>query len=320
MLIEVLILVLSIVMLFIGAELALDASEKVGLVFDIPPLVIGLILIGLGTSLPEFFVSQLAAANGSGDMAIGNIVGSNISNLFLVLGISICFVKILVEDKETFNQVQIHLALSVTLSVVLFFSKLYVLSCLVLISFFLLYLFNTYKDMRGSDSHVEVSEDDKETIRKIRETYSAKFVLYLKLLGGFSLLYYGGELLVKSGTEICRIAQISEYIVSAIFIAFGTSFPELVTSIIAIVKKKDVNLILGNVLGSNVFNVAFVMSSLAFYEIDLPRNYWAEQSVLMIGSIILLLHAYMRRPLGKITGVVFISFYCIVTFYWVKFG
>lgn len=320
MLIEILLLVLSIFMLFLGAELALDASEKVGLIFDIPPLVIGLLLIGLGTSLPEFFVSQLAASNNLGAMAIGNIVGSNISNLFLVLAISVLFVKIPVTAKAITNQVQIHLALSTTLTAILFFNELYVLSCLVLISFFLIYLFNTYKDMKSSNDQSKISEADQIILDEIQNTIKGKVVLYLKLLGGFSLLYYGGDLLVKAGTEICRIAQISEYIISAIFIAFGTSFPELITSIIAIVKKKDQDLILGNVLGSNVFNVAFVMASLAFYKIDLPREYFFEQGILMFGSIWLLMLAKFKKPIGKLTGVVFLSLYCFITFYWIQYG
>lgn len=320
MLIEIVFLVIAIVMLFIGAELALDASEKVGKVFDIPPLVIGLVLIAMGTSLPEFFVSHLAAINNEGSMAIGNIVGSNIANMLLVLGISVLLHRISFSAKAVFNQVVIHFALSASLVTILMFNKLYTLSCIYLVTFFFGYLFYTYKDMKKSDKHIDLDEEDKSDINEILNTAKGKILLFAKLFVGFLFLYYGGEFLVTSGKEICRLANISEYMVSAIFIAFGTSFPELVTSLIATFKKKDVDLILGNVIGSNIFNVAFVMSSLAFYEIDLPRSYLPEQLVLLGASGLLLLFAYKKWPLGKLVGVIFSAAYIGITYYWVVAG
>ena len=132
----IIVLVLAVAALFLGAEFSLSAAEKVGAIFGIPPLVTGLLIIGLGTSLPEFFVSHLAAINQRGQMAIGNIVGSNISNILLVLGLSCIIQKIAVGQKETFHQIGIHLLLSFILSAVLLFDQLHIISCLILMAFF----------------------------------------------------------------------------------------------------------------------------------------------------------------------------------------
>ena len=248
-------LVLAIILLFVGAELALNAAEKVGKLFNIPPLLIGLLIIGPGTSLPEFFVSHLAALNGQGQMAMGNIVGSNISNLLLVLGISLVIQKITVANKAIFRQISIHLLLSLILSVVLLFSKLHILSCLVLMAFFWGYLGDTYLNMKNQ------SESKPPGKRALLNSSKENILLFGKLVAGFGLLYYGGEVLVQSGNDLCRLWGISEYMISAIFIALGTSLPELVTSLLTTLRKKNLELIVGNVIGSNILNVAFVMAS-----------------------------------------------------------
>ena len=309
--ITLVILFLAVIALFVGAEFSLNAAEKVGKLFGIPPLVIGLLIIGLGTSLPEFFVSHLAAMSERGQMAIGNIVGSNISNILLVLGISIIIQKIVVNEKSTLYQLAIHLLLSVVLSGVLFFDELSLVSCLILIAFFIGHLCFTSRSMkrqRKSDPGRFVPEQV-----GIKE----KFSLSLKLLMGFTLLYFGGEGLVTSGGELCRLFGVSEYVISVIVIALGTSLPELVTSLLAAAKKKDFDLILGNIIGSNIFNVAFVMGSLIFYRIDLSRSFKAEISILLASSLCLLIFAYKRWPLGRSLGVAFVLSYMAMVYYWI---
>ena len=307
----ILVLILAVVALFIGAELSLSAAEKVGKLFGIPPLVIGLLIIGLGTSLPEFFVSHLAAMNGQGQMAIGNIVGSNISNLLLVLGVSIIIQKIAVDQKATFHQVGIHLLLSLILSTVLLFDQLSAPVCLVLIAFFLGHLTYTYLEMKKSQQPSPsqgVPGERAEALQKGR--------LFAKLFIGFTLLYAGGEGLVQSGSELCRLLGISEYAISVIFIALGTSLPELVTSLLAVVRKKDLDLIVGNIIGSNIFNVAFVMASLICYRIDLSRVFFAEIIVLLSSSLLLFVFAYRRWALNRFLGVLLLGMYSAIIFYW----
>ena len=307
--VAIFLLMLAVVAIFLGADISLNAAEKIGHIFNIPPLIIGLLIIGLGTSLPEFFVSHLAAVRGEGQMAIGNIVGSNISNLLLILGLSVVIQKISISQRGVFHQIAIHLLLSLILSIILLFNELYLLSCVVLIVFFISYLCYTYYDIKkfrnGPNNRVTAISEKK---RK----------LLFRLFIGFTLLYLGGEGLVRSGVELCRLFGASEYIISVIFIALGTSLPELVTSVLAAVKNKSLDLIVGNVIGSNIFNVAFVMGSLIFYRIDLSRAFSAEIFVLLFSSLCLLIFSYKKWTLGRPFGMLFIGMYATITYYWVQ--
>ena len=123
---------------------------------------------------------------------------------------------------------------------------------------------------------------------------------------------------MRSGVELCRLFGASEYIISVIFIALGTSLPELVTSVLAAVKNKSLDLIVGNVIGSNIFNVAFVMGSLIFYRIDLSRAFSAEIFVLLFSSLCLLIFSYKKWTLGRPFGMLFIGMYATITYYWVQ--
>ena len=304
-------LILSLILLLVGAELALNASEKVGKLFQIPPLLTGMLIIGLGTSLPEFFVSHLAALNGQGQMALGNIVGSNISNLLLVLGVTLLLQKIIVAHKDTLRQIGLHLLLSMILSFILLFNKLHILSCLVLITFFLGHIYQLSKGMKKTPPH-------KKTERTSSLSKVKKALLFIKLSAGFGLLYYGGEILVKSGSTLCHFLGISEYIISVIFIALGTSLPELLTSLLAIFQKKDLDLIVGNIIGSNIFNVAFIMGSLAFYNLDLSRGFLVESLVLFISSSLLFIFSLKKWPLNRPLGLFFMALYSGILYYWTQ--
>ncbi|MCY4643754.1 MAG: sodium:calcium antiporter [Bacteriovoracales bacterium] len=306
----VIVLILAFVILYIGAELALESGEKVGQALGISPLLIGLLIIGTGTSLPELFVSHLAALNGRGQIAIGNIVGSNVCNLLLVLGISMTIQRIALVKKETFYQAGIHLLLTVFLCAVLAFDELYPLSCVALIGFFAAYLFHSYGEAKKSK-------------RNDREKTSGSVVvswpkLVGKLLLGFSLLYVGGEALVRSGSSLCRFLGISEYTISVIFIALGTGLPELFTSFLATMKKKNLDIIVGNIIGSNIFNVALVMGSLVFYRIDLSRSFMGEMIALMISSLLLFAFAFKRWALNRVLGISFVGMYAFMVYYWAR--
>ena len=130
-----------------------------------------------------------------------------------------------------------------------------------------------------------------------------------KLILGFVLLYAGGELLVKSGSELGRLLGVKEYVISAIFAAFGTSLPELITALIACWKKKDADLITGNIVGSNIFNVAFVLASLGGYQISFDRTFSFEIAVLLGASLFLLILSAMRKNFFRISGGFFLIVY-----------
>ncbi len=309
MTLQVILLILSIVMLYYGAEFALESAEKIGLYLGMSPLVIGLLIVGFGTSLPEFFVSQLACFRGESPIALGNIIGSNIANLFLIMGAAGIFVPLYLSRKEITKQLYFHIVLTLILTLILFQSELYWWGTGLLVTFFVTYLLNTFREMR-KQRHLRTMDPDE-------LEHEMGPMLYVKLILGFVLLYFGGDLLVSSGSKVGLMLGISTYVISAVFVAFGTSFPELVTAILACVKKKDTDLITGNIIGSNIFNVAFVLGSIGFYDIKITQDYSLEVSVLIFASIFLIGASLVKRSFHKFAGIVFLSTYIGVVYHWV---
>src|SRR5690606_19658954 len=250
MLVQALLLLVSLGALYYGAELALGSAEKIGRYFRLSPLVIGLVIVGFGTSLPELFVSQLAAARGRADIALGNVIGSNVANLFLILAIAGMIAPLVLRTKEIMQQLFLHLGVTLVLIAVMTQETLTPISSISLLMFFCAFIYFTIFKQGKKE------EEDEEEVEPIGVK------AWVKLVTGFVLLYGGGELLVSSGSQLGELAGVSPFVISAIFVAFGTSFPELVTSLIAVKEGKDLDLVTGNILGSNVFNVAFVLGSL----------------------------------------------------------
>ncbi|WP_417335967.1 calcium/sodium antiporter [Halobacteriovorax marinus] len=310
MALQVVLLILSIVMLYYGAEFALESAEKIGLYLGMSPLVIGLLIVGFGTSLPEFFVSQLACLRGESPIALGNIIGSNIANLFLIMGVAGLFVPLHLARHEIKAQLYFHIVLTGILSILLFQAKLYWWGTALLVAFFATYLWNTFREMKKQRHLRTVTKEDLE--------HEMGPMLYVKLIIGFILLFYGGDLLVSSGSKVGVMLGISTYVISAVFVAFGTSFPELVTAILACVKKKDTDLITGNIIGSNIFNVAFVLGSLGFYDISIGQSYSLEVYVLIFASVFLIALSLIKRNFYKFSGFVFLATYLGVVYQWIS--
>ena len=306
MTLQVVILIISIIALYFGAELALDAAEKVGFYFGFSPLAIGLVLVGFGTSLPEFFVSQIACLRGESEIALGNIIGSNIANLFLILGISGLITPLALMQKAIKRQLKIHLVLTILLSAVIIFYRVNMMTSILLFGFFSFFLWDIFNQMKKENKEKTPKEEEKEI----------NFLTFVKLILGFYLLYIGGEYLVSSGTELGKLLNIPTYVISAVFVAFGTSFPELVTALIACLKGKDSDLITGNIIGSNIFNVAFVMGSIGFYDISIKQNFIMEVIGLGFASLFLLGLVYLKKNFNKLGGGVFLGVYTFIVYQW----
>jgi cation:H+ antiporter len=311
MILQVLLLAVAILMLYYGAEFALESAEKIGLAFGLSPLVIGLLIVGFGTSLPEFFVSQLATLRGEPEIALGNIVGSNIANLFLILGVSGVITPLFILRSEITVQFVFHIVITALLAYFLTLPQLPWWAGLVFGVFFLIYLWDTFRLMikkRGQLGEVDEFTEAEEV--------NLKDIAFLLL--GFILLYFGGELLVTSGSAVAKMVGVSSYVISAVFVAFGTSFPELVTAIMACARKKNTDIITGNIIGSNIFNVAFVLGSLSFYKVPIEQNFTIEIAVLAFAAIFLIVLAVIKKNFTRWAGVLFLGIYIFAVYNWVK--
>ncbi len=310
MLIPILMLIAAILILYYGAEFSLEGSEKIGQKLGLSPLVIGMLLIGFGTSLPEFFVGHIAGAQDNVGIAVGSLVGSNIANMFLILGICGLFTRMELKNKTIRDQLVVHFILGLALWFVLTRDSLNVLTAMPLIAVCGAYLFLLYKDFKNEDESKLVTP---------MEDFKPALIIF-KLFAGFGMLYLGGELLVKSGIELCQLLGVKEYIVSAIFIAFGTSFPELVTALLASIKKKETDLIIGNIVGSNLFNCAFILGSLGIYDFRFEDSFYIEIGALIFGATLLLLLSFFKRAFYRLSGFVFFLTYILVVYSWTKEG
>lgn len=306
MLVQALLLLLSLATLYYGAELALGSAEKIGKSLRLSPLVIGLVIVGFGTSLPELFVSQLAAMHGRSDIALGNIIGSNVANLFLILGITGLFAPLILRTKEIFTQLVLHLGITLTLIAVMTQAQLTLISSIVLLLFFAAFIYLT------------VIKSAKEEPQEDEEIEPIGLKAWVKLFSGFVLLYAGGELLVSSGTKLGELAGISPFVISAIFVALGTSFPELVTSLLAVKEGRDLDLVTGNILGSNVFNASFILGSLGIHEVDTSADYRTELWSLLGVSLFLLFLYWRGLRFYRVTGILFLLGYAGLVAHWIS--
>ena len=296
---------ISLLALYFGAEWTLEAAEKIGRFFRLSPLVIGILIVGFGTSLPEFVVSHLACLKGAFPVALGNLIGSNLANLFLVMGLASLFSSVPLLQAEVKTQLCLHLGVMFLLALVLFFLSLGILSMILFLSCFSFYLWKTLQKMEKEESPGEKPS-----------SFPWKTLLLLSL--GLVFLYLGGRGLVDSGVWLAKLMGISSYVVSAIFLAIGTSLPELMTAIVATYKKKDASLIVGNILGSNIFNTVFVLGSLGIYKISITLNFRLEMLALGMGTFFLLALYSLKKNFNRWYGLLFLGVYFSLILKWIS--
>ncbi|WP_121666408.1 calcium/sodium antiporter [Mesonia aquimarina] len=260
-------IILGLTLLVVGGEFLVRSSVALSFKLNISTMVIGLTVVSFATSLPELLVSLQAALDGFSDISLGNVIGSNVANIGLVLGITAMISSISV-DRDFFK---------LNWPVMLFFSfLLYVflytggsisrIEGLILIGIMIVYLVILIQRARKKDEVVAEEVDE-----KLQTTSWFKIIVWL-LIGGVAL-YYGSEWLVEGAVDLATIMGVSERVISVTMIAIGTSVPELAASVIAAVKKEKA-ISLGNLIGSNIFNIASV---LGITSVILPINIQSEE-------------------------------------------
>ena len=283
--ISMIFVVIGLVLILVGANALTDGAAAVAKRFRISNLVIGLTIVAFGTSAPELTVSVLSAFKGSPDLAMGNVVGSNIFNVLLILGCTAAIVPLHV-PKSTITK---EVPLCILASFVLFFvagdvwidgaaeNVLSRIDGLVLLSFFAIFFAYTLAIARNTE------DDDEESIKSMPVWRSALYIV-----GGLAGLIYGGQFFVDGSSAIARQLGVRESTIGLTLVAGGTSLPELATSVVAALKKNP-QMAIGNVVGSNLFNVFFVLGCAAtIHPLHVSGITLVDYGV-MIGSAVLLL-------------------------------
>ena len=249
---EYILFFVSFVMLFIGGDLLVRSSVSIALKMRISTLVVGMTVVSFATSAPELFVSVESALLGITDITFGNIIGSNISNITLVLGLTAIVFRLNISPKTKQFYFPTMLATSLLLGIVLYFFNeinLYVGLCFVVL--LVLFIFSLIKTSRK-----ENSQNIKEEINSAAEIPTYKAVFFM--IAGILLLSFGANFLIEGTTLIAQEFGFTERVISVSLIAIGTSIPELATSLVAAFKKEE-NLAVGNLIGSNIFNILAVL-------------------------------------------------------------
>ena len=308
MFLQFLLLSLGLVLLWGGAELLIRNSSALAHSLGLSPMIIGLTVVSIGTSLPEFVVSLMAALQNTMGMSIGNIVGSNITNICLILGVGAFLTNLQVRKGWVYKEVPFMIL--ATLVFLLFSRTHYIISrwegllLLLLLTLFLVYL------SRASVLQMQDSSEKKHSIEKI--PISRNLVFFVLALIGMIILIGGSKITVNSGTVLARNFGVSDVVIGLTLIALGTSLPELATTIVGAIRK-ETDIVVGNVIGSNIFNLLFIGGAVSTLKpLQIPPEFFSFEIIFLLGSS-LLIWPFMRFQwnIHRIEGAVLLFIYIL---------
>lgn len=303
---SIILLIIGFVILIKGADLLVDGASSIAKKFKISDIVIGLTIVAFGTSAPELIVNLFASFQGNTDIAIGNIVGSNIANIFLILGVAGLIYPLTVKKDTTWKEIPLSLLAALVLGFMANdalldgrdYSMLSRIDGLILLCFFAIFLYYTGGIAKGEEVDEEVPK---------YPFYKSVLFVVLGLIG----LTAGGRLVVTQAVSIATWFGISEAVIGLTVVAVGTSLPELVTAAVAAYKKKP-DIAIGNVVGSNIFNIFWILGISAVIR-PLPFNPVANMDIIMTLLASFLLFVWMfigeRHKLQRWQAAFFLVIY-----------
>lgn len=306
-------IVVGLVLLVKGADFFVDGAAGIAGKCRISPLVIGLTVVAFGTSMPELAVSVTSAATGSTDLSIGNVVGSNIANILLFLGVSALVCKLPVRRASLVLDIPVLLIASVLLiGLGIWGGALEWWDGLIFLAVFAVYMVIL---MRGARKDPPIPEEEKIPKSRLGIWYAHKkertwFLVVLTVLG-LGMVVGGGTLLVEGAKYVARAAGMSERVIGLTVVAVGTSLPELVTSVVA-ASKKQTDIAVGNIIGSNIFNILLIVgvsSLVAPLEFRMTDNLIDALVALTAAVLLYWLAMFDKHRLGKAAGIVFLLGY-----------
>ncbi len=324
LLINTLFFLLGLFLLYIGAELLVRGSSRIALIAKISPIVVGLTVVAFGTSSPEFLVSFVAAYENNIDVAVGNIVGSNIANIGLVLGFSVLLLPIPRLKEDIKKELYWMAAVTVVFWLFALDNSIGQIEGVVLFLGIIIFtglLARQSLNDRSNNTYEDVPQ--LETGWKSIDNLSVKskvFVFAVWTIIGIIILGYGSKVTIDAAVAIATEFGVSQVVIGLTMVAFGTSLPELATGIISVVKKEN-EILIGNVIGSNLFNIMAVAGPISIFK-ELPiGNTLIELDfpVMLAFSFILFIILMLFKRIGRIAGLLlFLSYLSYI--YWIAFA
>lgn len=312
MILTVFLILIGFVLLIKGADFLVEGSSNIAKRFHIPEIIIGLTIVSIGTSMPELFVSITSALEGYSDMAIGNVIGSNVCNLLLILGISTVIKSVKFQRETRLIEIPMCLAFSVIFMILCNTgSEITRNEATILISLFIMFIIYTiFMGVKG-EKFDNKDENKKEIIEYTNETTIIRDFICIIL--GIVGLKLGGDLTVDNSVIIAKYFNVSEQIISLTILAIGTSLPELVTSVMAAIKGNS-DIAIGNIIGSNIFNMLLIIGVSSFIKpIIYNPTYNTQMLILIASTFVLSLFPIIppKNEMSRFNGLIYLIMYAI---------
>lgn len=306
-------LLIGFLCLIYGGNMLVQGAVQLARRLGVSPLLIGLTLVGFGTSTPELITSILAVFKGSASIAVGNVVGSNIANILLVLGVAAVISPVSV-DLKAFKRDGLFLALS-TLGVVVsaFLGKINCVMGVILVGMLIYYVVYSYISDRKNQKALK--EKEKELSSECGSKEEKALISFTRTVVGIGVTLLGASLLVDNAIVLARNWGISEAVIGLTVVAVGTSLPELITSIMSGIHKQG-DVAFGNVVGSNIYNALFILGMTALLTpVDIPENMGEDFVIMTLVTISLIGIAYWKKCFSRMIGVIYLVTYALYTWW-----
>ncbi len=310
MLLNLIILIVGFVILVKGADVFVDAASSLAKNFHLSKMLIALTIVAFGTSAPEFAVSIKAMLSETGDIVLGNVIGSNILNILLILGVSSCIHSLNV--KSATIKKELPITMLITSLFIILVNDIFLADGseniltrsdgMIILLFFSIFIYYLFTIMKNKSDNNDEDEKPKYNI----------FLSFVFTILGIICLVFGSNAVVDAASEIAKIVGVSERVIALTIIALGTSLPELVTSIVA-TRKGEYDIAIGNVVGSNIFNIGIVLglpitifgsiSHITFNSIDLL--------IMLLSAVLLFLFSFKDHKISRKQGIIFLIIFTI---------
>ncbi len=299
MIINILIIIASIAIVIYGADKLTEGSVGIAERIGMPQIVIGLTIVAMGTSMPEFSISLISALKGTTDLAVGNVVGSNIFNAMLIVGCAALVAPMTILETTVRKDIPFALVASVILFLMSTDGEISRFDAAILFAMFVLFMFFTLKGAKVNAVKVVASSET--TAKPMNMWKAIGFILF-----GLTALILGSNYFVESATDVAKTLGVSDAVIGLTIVAGGTSMPELATSIVA-ARKGNSGIAIGNVLGSNVFNILFILGATGLVSpMQLENITTLDMTMLIVSMILLWLFSFTKYTIQRWEGALLV--------------
>lgn len=298
--------------LYLGADWLVRGAARLAGTLGVSPLMVGLTIVAFGSSAPELVVGVLASAYGQGQLTVGNVIGSNILNIALILGLTAVIIPLQVQARLVVKEIPIMLAATLALPLLGLDGNISKWNAVLLLAGFAGYLIFMVRSARSQTMELEAAHDESARTKDQETAGTGTGRLVLLVILGFTGLFVGAQLVVSSSVAMARAFSVPEVFIGITIVAMGTSLPELTTSLLA-AWRREMDIAVGNAVGSNIFNVLAILGvSAMIHPLDVPASlFLLELPVMILVALLLLPFARTGLRISRVEGAMLVTGYAV---------